>query len=128
MLPIHPSATGVALHSSFFGEGAERLVREFREIGPDGMFVGPKLVAKESRFQIDLLNTDQSQIEKFHRTFCETQNRAQGLADVFNIRLEHLPCYNPQTMPKISFLSCSVYSTLFMIQISVCWERLSKSS
>ena len=54
MPPLHPQACGVALARKFFGEGAERLVREFREIGPNGKFIGPKLVAKESRFQMDI--------------------------------------------------------------------------
>jgi Mg-chelatase subunit ChlD len=100
---------GVALARSFFGEGAERLVREFREIGPNGRFVGPKLVAKESRFQMDIENTDQRQILNFQKTFCDTQGRAQGLANVFNERLEKLPGYDPLSTPKISFLDCSVY-------------------
>ena len=107
--PLHPDATGVALSGLFFGEGAERLVREFRELDEEGRFIGPKLVAKESRFQIDVRKTDRRQIEKFHETYCETQNRAQRLADIFNKKLEQLPCYDPLRMPKISFLDCSIY-------------------
>ena len=109
MPPLNPTACGVALADKFFGEGAERLVREFREIGPGGMFIGQKLVAKESRFQMDIANTDQQQIEAFHETFCNTQERAQSLAEVFNKRLEKMPGYDARRTPKISFLECSVY-------------------
>lgn len=107
--PLNSSAKGIALHSAFFGEGAERLVREFREVDLHGSFVGPKLVAKESRFQMDVANTSRRDIMSFHRSFCETQNRAQRLAQVFNQRLANLPGYNPRTTPGISFLECSVY-------------------
>ena len=109
MPPLAPTARGVALADKFFGEGAERLVREFREIGPQGIFVGQKLVAKESRFQIDVANTDVRQIKAFHETFCNTQERAQRLAKVFNKRLVKVPGYDTETTPKISFLECSVY-------------------
>lgn len=106
---MNTSTCGVALAKQYFGEGAERLVREFREIGLDGKFIGPKMVAKESLFQMDVANTDIRQIEKFHNTFCDTQGRAQRLAHEFNRRLELLPGFDPETTPKISFLDCSVY-------------------
>ena len=107
--PIHDQSVGVALNMRFFGEGAERLVREFREIGPDGYFVGPRLVAKESRFQADVANLDRKDIINFHKAFCDTQTRAQGLAKVFNEKLAQLPGFDPKTTPTISFLECSVY-------------------
>ena len=107
--PMNSTAQGIALANKFFGEGAERLVREFREIGPDGMFIGPKLVAKESRFVMDVKTVDRNDIKKFHETFCNTQERAQGLAQVFNARLEKVPGYDAETTPKISFLECSTY-------------------
>ena len=109
MPPLNSDAIGVALEASFFGEGAERLVREFREIGSNGLFTGEKLVAKESRFQEDVKHTNRRDIIAFHRTFCDTQHRAQRLAEVFNSRLERLPGYDPLTTPLISFLECSVY-------------------
>jgi len=109
MKPIHPLAVGVALASEFFGEGAERLVREFREIGPNGQFIGQKLVAKESRFQMDVSKMDRQQIIKFHQTFCNTQERAELLAQVFNQKLTQLPGYDYQKTPLISFLDCSIY-------------------
>ena len=109
MPPLNSDATGVALEVSFFGEGAERLVREFREIGSDGRFTGERLVAKESRFQMDVGYTDRRDIINFHKTFCDTQHRAQRLAKVFNSRLKQLPGYDERTTPLISFLECSVY-------------------
>ena len=51
-------ARGVAMRKCVFGEGAERMVRKFREVGAGGWFVGPELVAKESRFIEDLNDED----------------------------------------------------------------------
>ena len=67
---ITPGAVGVAMRRTVFGEGAERMVRKFREIGRDGVFVGPKMVAKESRFVEDLRSRD---LIKFHEVFSKTQ-------------------------------------------------------
>lgn len=102
---ISEGAVGVAMHQSIFGEGAERMVRQFREVDVSGWFVGQPLVAKESRFLEDLDNDD---LRHFHRTFCETQFRAQELAQAFNRRLERIPGVDAST-PRISFLECSVY-------------------
>lgn len=103
--PCSGQAVALAMRKNFFGEGAERLVRKFREVNSHGDFVGPLLVAKESRFLQDLENED---LRKFHRTFCETQTRAQQFADKFNAKLETLPGVDNRT-PRISFLECSVY-------------------
>eukprot|EP00966_Prymnesium_polylepis_P156445 3614674-Prymnesium_polylepis.1 len=107
--PLSRDAHGVALKANFFGEGAERLVREFREVGLNGIFVGPPLVAKESRFQADVANMNRKQLIDFHRAFCDTQVRASRLATVFNEKLAQLPGYDPKTTPTISFLDCAVY-------------------
>jgi hypothetical protein len=107
--PINWDAHGVAMKAHYFGEGAERLVREFREVGIDGTFVGMPLVAKESRFQADVANMDPERLINFHRTFCDTQVRASGLAAVFNSKLAQLPRYNRKTTPTVSFLECTVY-------------------
>lgn len=107
--PISRDAHGVALKANYFGEGAERLVREFREVGLDGAFVGLPLVAKESRFQADVASTDPEHLINFHRTFCDTQVRASRLAAVFNNKLAQLPRYNRKTTPTINFLECTVY-------------------
>ena len=107
--PMTCETAGVALKKSYFGEGVERLVREFREIGPRGDFVGPLLVAKESRFQADVRNVSQTEIFKFYRAFCDTQTRAQGLATVFNEKLTQLPGFDPKLHPTVNFLECFVY-------------------
>jgi hypothetical protein len=101
-------AIGIARRKRFFGEGAERLVAKFREIGPDGAaFVGGALVAKESRFQQDL--TSDRDIRKFHQVFCVAQGRAARLAEAFNSRVATLPGFDPRTTPKIAFLDCCIY-------------------
>lgn len=105
---FHSSARGAALRTHYFGEGAERLVRKFREVAPDGTFVGPLLVAKESRFQLDVENAD---LIRFHRNFSATQTRAKDLADVFNdrlLKLQELAGLAADT-PRIQFLESSVY-------------------
>ena len=95
-LCLHPQShgtceRGVALAGKFFGEDSERLVREFREIGPGtGRHVAR---SKESRFQIDIATTDQQQIYAFHETFCNTQEK----------RLEKVPGYDAERRPKMSF-------------------------
>ena len=104
-VPLHTgSASGVAMRKFPFGEGAERFASKFREVGPDGLsFVGPLLVAKESRFTEHL-----KQVEEFHRSFLETQIQAQRLAEIFNDKLSKLPGVSNKT-PRVSFLECSVY-------------------
>jgi hypothetical protein len=94
----------------FFGESATRLVREFREIGPDGYFIGQKLEApKRAAFRWTLrISIGRQQIYKFHKSFCDTQERAQRLVQVFNDRLEMVPDFDPETTPKISFLEWSL--------------------
>lgn len=92
-----PGAAGVALTECFFGEGAERLVRRFREIDAEGKPIGPALVAKDNR-----------DLKEFHKAFCKTQLRAQDFARVFNEKLATVPGVN-QTTPRILFLECSVY-------------------
>ena len=68
-------ATTISLRTNIFGEGAERMVRKFREVDAQGMFVGTPMVAKESRFQDDMALEDRRQ---FHRVFCETQHQAHA--------------------------------------------------
>ena len=98
-----PNTVGVAMRKCYFGEGAERLVRKFRECDRLGNFVGPTLVCKESRFVGD------SQLRDFHQTFCETQMRAAQMATAFNERMARLPSYDAASTPRIEFLDCSVY-------------------
>jgi len=104
--PLHSrAAAGVAYRKKFFGEGAERLVAKFREINKNDFFVGPLLVAKESRFQVE----SDDDPKEFHKVFCKTQARAQAVAEEFNKRLDAIPGM-PKSIPRIQFLNCSVYT------------------
>ena len=98
-------ATTISLRTDIFGEGAERMVRKFREVDAQGMFVGTPMVAKESRLQDDMALEDRRQ---FHRVFCETQHQAQVIALEFNKRLAAIPGVDCST-PRITFLDCSIY-------------------
>mmetsp|Transcript_13429 Transcript_13429/g.18361 ORF Transcript_13429/g.18361 Transcript_13429/m.18361 type:complete len:707 (+) Transcript_13429:131-2251(+) len=100
-----PLAVGVALRKNVFAEGAERMVRKFREVDADGYFVGPKMVAKEGRFNKDMNYKD---LKHFHEIFCRTQIKAQEFAEKFNDSLSRIHGVN-HTTPRICFLDCSVY-------------------
>ena len=101
----HPRAVGVAMRNEIFGEGAERVVSKFREYDAHGAFVGPWMVAKQSRF----IEEDQTEDQKrFHRSFCSTQQTAARIARVFNERLATIPGVTAAT-PRVKFLECHVY-------------------
>jgi hypothetical protein len=97
---------GVAMRRSFFGEGSERLVRLFHELGPNKTFVGPMLVSKESRFVEDLGGDDAL---LYHKSFCRSQLKAKRLAEKFNAKLAALPGVD-HTIPRITFLDCMLYA------------------
>jgi len=100
-------AVGVAYKIPWFGEGAGRLVKEFREVDPNGRFVGPAMVAKDTRFKRDGQLRDE---KEFHRVFCLTQLQAQKFALLFNKKLTNLPerLVSSDT-PLVEFLDCCVY-------------------
>jgi hypothetical protein len=100
---LHESARGVAMHNKIFGEGAERMVKRFREIDEDLNYVGPWMVAKESRYVEEI-----SQKLQFHEVFCKTQQAANRIAQEFNARLSTIPGVS-STTPRIRFLDCHVY-------------------
>jgi len=104
---LSPDATGVAVKKKVFGEGAERMVREFREVDTNGNFVGPSMVGKESRF-MEIASSDK---KEFHKIFCKTQQTAQKYAAVFNERISCLlkKRISHSQVPTIEFLECSVY-------------------
>jgi hypothetical protein len=102
---VSPVAVSFAIRKNIFGEGAERMVRKFREFDASGVFVGKPMVAKESRFVDDLASPDR---KAFHRVFCETQQQAQVLALEFNKRLAAVPGVDSST-PRVQFLACSIY-------------------
>ena len=102
----HEKAFGIAHHQRAFGEGAERLVYRLREIDRAGKFVGPWLVAKQSRFVEEVGSKDQD-VQEFHRTFCATQQIAARIAKTFNRKLGEIPGVKGNT-PRIEFLECHV--------------------
>jgi len=95
----------IAVRKKYFGEGAERIVRTFREVDKGKKFVGESMVAKESRF---VLPEDGSESQKFHEMFCQSQTQARHLANKFNKQLAGLPGID-NSVPRISFLDCTVY-------------------
>jgi len=96
---------GIAMRKPIFAEGAERIVHKFYEVDSSLKAVGLPMVAKESRFVEDLTCADRIE---FHRTFCETQVKAQLLADDFNARLQAISL-DASLAPRIQFLESSVY-------------------
>ena len=91
------------------------MVRKFREVDAQGMFVGTPMVAKESRFQDDMALEDRRQ---FHRVFCETQHQAQVIALEFNKRLAAIPDVDCST-PRITFLDCSICRGQWYVQFRI---------
>lgn len=108
-----PYATGIAMKKAWFGEGAERLVKEFREVDKHGVFVGPIMVAKDTKFLQEAPNGQPKEVngenaKEFHKVFCKTQIKAQKYAHIFNQKVSMLHKYDALT-PRLEFLDCSVY-------------------
>jgi Mg-chelatase subunit ChlD len=105
----------VAKKKRAFGEGAERLAFKFRFVGADGVtFVGPKMVAKESRFIETKGDGDKGNIEdsylmsdrfSYHKQFMRTHAIASRFAGIYNKALDSLPA-TAITLgyPRIRFL------------------------
>jgi hypothetical protein len=107
----------VAYKKTAFGEGAERLAFKFRFVAQDGKtFIGPKMVAKESRF----IETGESEDEggyllsdrfSYHKQFMRTQAIASRFADIYNTALDSLTEWNewsPQ-YPRVRFLDPMIF-------------------
>ena len=100
---FHPTAIGLAWEKRWFGEGKERIAKELRELGPDGLrFVGPPMVLKASITISKDINVDS---KDFHKGFCKTQIKAEVFAKRFNDAAASLPV----PVPRIEFLPCWVY-------------------
>eukprot|EP00978_Attheya_sp_CCMP212_P014434 scaffold36766_cov45-Attheya_sp.AAC.1 len=78
----------VAMKEHSFEEGAERIVHKFRFIDEHDQFIGPKMVAKQSRF----VENDGSYKDRmsYHREFLRTQSLASRFADLFNEKIDAL--------------------------------------
>ncbi|CAM9693402.1 unnamed protein product, partial [Hapterophycus canaliculatus] len=101
-------ANGIAISRNILEEGAERLVFGLQEFSSRTReFVGPKLVAKESRHVGEEL-----QKMAFHESFARTQLTAKRLAVTFNKRVrQNLAAIDlpPERAWDVVFLDCSVY-------------------
>lgn len=103
----------VAWKKKAFGEGAERLAFKFRFLGKQDTFVGPVMVAKESRFVEDLHDsgTDylRSHRHAYHKSFMRTQAVASRFAKMFNEATDQLVEIPPRTAPKIEFVKPAIF-------------------
>ncbi|GKY92586.1 hypothetical protein MPSEU_000228700 [Mayamaea pseudoterrestris] len=111
-------AYNVAWKRTCFGEGAERAAYKFRYLNLNDEFMGPVMVAKESRFVEDdtaATAKDASSYLKSHRhsyhlQFMTTQALASRCAKEYNSWLDRLAVQNPQlrqrftNFPRIRFL------------------------
>jgi hypothetical protein len=88
---------GAAHSRSAFAQGAERLVYHFTEIDADGRMLGPRLVAKQTRFEELMRAAD------FHTAFCRVQGEAQVLAALFTRRAAGPPAW------AVGLVECVVY-------------------
>jgi len=125
-LDLPDGVEGLAFHKKTFGEGAERIVKEFAELDKNGERKGDRLVYKQSRFLEDTEDEDEinerfenlerrknyrkKRMTNFHSVFCKTQNRAAEIADKFRMLLDSLPNAQMRSVPRIEFLNCWLYS------------------
>lgn len=103
------SSFSVAMKKPIFDEGVERIVHKFRFLDGDDKFVGPKMVAKESRF----VEEHGTYRERMHymSEFMRTQAWAEEFAKQFNDALDALVQRFPakrkvwlDQLPRIRFL------------------------
>jgi hypothetical protein len=98
----------VAMKEPIFEEGAERIVHKFRFMDEHDQFIGPKMVAKQSRF----VENDGSYEDRmsYHREFLRTQSLASRFADQFNTEIDALVDHFEnedewiRKLPRIKFL------------------------
>ena len=102
----------VAYKKTAFGEGAERLAFKFRFVANDEeTFIGPKMVAKESRFieTNDSIDDEGGYLPSdrfsYHKQFMRTQAIASKFAGIYNKALDDLPdnVWTKQ-YPRVRFL------------------------
>ncbi|KAJ1475844.1 kinase-like domain-containing protein, partial [Baffinella frigidus] len=93
-VPLTHGATGIAHANASFAQGAERLAWHCTEVDTQLRPVGTKLVAKMTKHENFLQDTD------FHTSFCKVQRKAQEYTGFFNRRRRrrragHLPGRHP---------------------------------
>ncbi|KAL7548558.1 hypothetical protein ACHAWF_012911 [Thalassiosira exigua] len=101
----------LAVKEQTFGEGAERIVRKVRFVDNDGDYVGPVMVAKESRFVESHSGNSYQEQMAYHREFMRTQDIASDLAKKFNAALLQAQTHFGQKsqgflsrLPRIQFI------------------------
>ena len=99
----------IAIKNLVYGEGAERIVFKARFLDAEDKFIGPKMVAKESRFVED--HGSYQDRMNYHREFLRTQSLASEFADKYNAQLDELKNHFRATdhaflkrLPRIQFL------------------------
>ena len=95
----------LAINGNYFGKGAERVAFRCRladESNTRG-FVFDDMIAKETKHEQRI----KERIE-FHKSFAETQDLANYLANQFNAYIRGIPGYDQLRTPVIRFVSCSV--------------------
>ena len=100
----------VAMRKTVFSEGAERMVHKFRFLDDkSNSFIGPKMVAKESRFVEATASYEQRM--NYHREFMRTQAIASEMAVKFNEAIDALVLHfagsaaRVDKMPRVKFLT-----------------------
>ena len=95
------------MNKEIFGEGAERFADLFFELDKDKTkILGKPLVAKESRYEAEHLDNENSRI-KFANTFCKTQQLARRISEEFNEKVMNIQIIDKKT-PKVMFLDCCI--------------------
>jgi hypothetical protein len=100
---------GVAIRKTFFAQGAERRTLLFRELDESGQMTGQQLVAKESLFAD---GADEGEKELVQIYTCKLLVKAQGVAKVFNQRIESLVTRNliaASDVASMNYLQCFPY-------------------
>mmetsp|Transcript_806 Transcript_806/g.1651 ORF Transcript_806/g.1651 Transcript_806/m.1651 type:complete len:716 (-) Transcript_806:901-3048(-) len=100
----------ISVKDQIFGEGAERIVHKVRFLDSNGEFIGPTMVAKESRFVESLENSYLEQFN-YHRAFMRTQDIASNFAKKFNQAMLQIQCHFGEKfqtqlskLPRIQFI------------------------
>ncbi|CAB9506084.1 Myosin heavy chain kinase [Seminavis robusta] len=109
LIPRRLPSFSFAVKKSACGEGAERLVRNCRWLDAQQGFIGPRMVAKESRF-VEKKGSYTSKMD-YHRQFMRTQVLAQRFAEKFNENLDEVYSHFDEVhhdtlkcLPRIQFL------------------------
>jgi hypothetical protein len=107
----------VAMRKTVFSEGAERMVHKFRFLDDkSNSFIGPKMVAKESRF-VEATTSSYQHRMNYHREFMRTQAIACEMAVKFNEAIDALVLHfagsaaRVDTMPRVKFLTPMIVET-----------------